>query len=196
MMKTVLAATLLCFFASACSETTKVSDDLPESRSDADNPTGRTGRVDSQPGEQPVRIGEGGPRFDACQAVGQVTGLRSGELDVRIAAFDSAERKDGIAAGQLVYVCSRSHDQQWLGIVYAGADAPVTPALETDGTEDASGNEEAGNDEGTPAPTESGTPAASFSECGVSSPVRSKRNYDGPCKSGWVESNFVKLIAG
>jgi hypothetical protein len=32
--------------------------------------------------------------------------------------------------------------------------------------------------------------------CGVSSPVTSRRDYDGPCRSGWVSSAFVKLIAG
>lgn len=175
---------------SACSETTKVSDDLPQSRSDLENPTGRTARVDSHPGEQSVRIGEGGPRFDACQAVGQVAGLRSGELEVRIAPFDSAERKDGIAAGQLVYICTRSHDQQWLGIVYAGGKEAVPTKADTE-------EGEAGDGEGV-VPT-SEKPVAStvnFSDCGVSSPVRSKRNYDGPCKSGWVESNFVQLVAG
>jgi hypothetical protein len=32
--------------------------------------------------------------------------------------------------------------------------------------------------------------------CGVSSPVTSRRNYEGPCRSGWVASAFVRLIAG
>ena len=162
MIRPLLAAFVLCFAATACSETTKVSDDLAESQTDSANPTGRAPRINSDPGERPVRIGEGGPRFDACQAVGRVTGLRSAELDVLVAPFDSAKRKDGLAAGRLVYICSRSHDQQWLGVVY-------TPAV---------------------------AEGAATMECGVSSPVRSKRNYDGPCKSGWVESTFVKLVAG
>ena len=34
------------------------------------------------------------------------------------------------------------------------------------------------------------------SGCGVSSPVARRRDYDGPCRSGWVSSAFVKLIAG
>lgn len=33
-------------------------------------------------------------------------------------------------------------------------------------------------------------------DCGTSSPVQSKRIYEGPCKSGWVNENFVELIAG
>lgn len=163
----MIPAALICFAVSACSETTQVSDDLQESQTDVVNPTGRTERVGSNPGERAVRIGEGGPRFDACQAVGRVAGLRGSELDVRIAPFDSAKSKDSLSEGQSVYVCTRSHDQQWLGIVYDDVAVPAD-----------------------------GEGVAQRADCGVSSPVRSKRNYDGPCKSGWVESTFVKLVAG
>ena len=154
-MRTLFAASLLCLAGTACSESTQVSDDLEGAQSSATNPTGRTERVGSNPGERPVRIGEGGPRFDACQAVGKVTGLRSDTLDVLIAPFDSADRKDSLAEGQRVYICTRSHDQQWFGIVYAEA-SPVAAAGE--------GNERA-------AP-----PPMGLGDCGVSSPVRSKRN--------------------
>ncbi len=164
MMKTLIPVALICFATVACSETTQVSDDLPESRSDVDNPTGRTERVNSNPDERPVRIGEGGPRFDACQAVGKVADLRSAKLSVRIAPFDSAKEKESLSEGQIVFICTRSHDQQWLGIVYDNSATPDADPRSVD--------------------------------CGVSSPVRSKRNYDGPCKSGWVESTFVKLVAG
>jgi len=162
MIQKLFILPLLFASVSACSETTKVSDDLAGAQTNSANPTGRTERVGSSPGERPVRIGEGGPRFDACQALGQISGLRGEELDVLIAPFDSAETKDTVRRGQQVHICTRSHDQQWFGIVYA------------------------------PMPGE-GEEAV---DCGVSSPVRSKRNYDGPCNSGWVESNFVKLIAG
>ena len=114
----------------------------------------------------------GGPRFDACQAVGRIQGLQGRELDVRIAPFDAAKKKGSIRQGQQVWICTRSHDQQWHGIVYDDGD-----------------RETAENDAGRIGNLGPG-------ECGVSSPVRSKRNYDGPCKSGWVESNFVKLVAG
>lgn len=167
MIRTLIPAALICLAASACSETTKVSDDLQESQADVTNPTGRSERVGSNPGERPVRIGEGGPRFDACQAVGRIAGLRSNQLDVRIAPFDSAKSKDSLSEGNLVYICTRSIDQQWFGIVYDN------------------GGQLADNED-----------AAPRADCGVSSPVRSKRNYDGPCKSGWVESTFVKLVAG
>lgn len=32
--------------------------------------------------------------------------------------------------------------------------------------------------------------------CGTGSPVSSKRDYAGPCQSGWVNENFVVLVAG
>ena len=171
MIRSLIPAVLICFAASACSETTQVSDDLQESQTDTANPTGRTERVGANPGERPVRIGEGGPRFDACQAMGRVTGLREAELDVLIAPFDAAERKDSLSAGQLVHICTRSHDQQWLGIVYDDTAAAAEPNAD-------------------------GTATGGSQDCRVSSPVRSKRNYDGPCKSGWVESTFVRLVAG
>ncbi len=175
MIKTFLAASFILLSASACSESTKVSDDLATAQTDIDNPTGRTARTGANPSERPVRIGEGGPRFDACQAVGQVKGLRGKQLDVLIAPFDSAERKETISAGQQVWICTRSLDQQWFGIVYDNGVSTAT---------------------GDGAATADVSARAGPGDCGVSSPVRSKRKYDGPCKSGWVESNFVKLVAG
>ncbi|MFL0356587.1 hypothetical protein ACI5KX_08900 [Erythrobacter sp. GH1-10] len=32
--------------------------------------------------------------------------------------------------------------------------------------------------------------------CGTGAPVPSVRAYEGPCKSGWVNENFIELIAG
>jgi hypothetical protein len=32
--------------------------------------------------------------------------------------------------------------------------------------------------------------------CGTGSPVSSVREYEGPCNSGWVDENFIKLVAG
>ncbi|MGB5485412.1 hypothetical protein [Parasphingorhabdus sp.] len=165
MIRTLFAASLLCLATTACSESTEVSDDLAESSSYLENPTGRTERVVTGPSAKPVRIGEGGPRFDACQSVGEVGGHVSGSLPVLSAPFDAAERIDNLLAGQTVYVCTRSHDQQWFGIVYDKQSGAVAG--------------------------EGGSV-----DCGVSSPVRAKRNYDGPCKSGWVESLFVVLVAG
>ena len=168
MNRTLLAASLLCLATTACSESTQVSEDLPGSSTDLDNPTGRTERVEAGPSAKPVRIGEGGPRFDACQSIGEVGGHVSGSLPVLSAPFDAAEKKDSLAAGQRLYICTRSIDQQWYGIVYDKSVAGPDGATSARGRDD----------------------------CGVSSPVRAKRNYDGPCQSGWVESTYVVLVAG
>jgi len=34
------------------------------------------------------------------------------------------------------------------------------------------------------------------SDCGTGSPIEAKREYDGPCKSGWVKAGNVELLAG
>jgi hypothetical protein len=112
------------------------------------------------PGAVPVRIGELGASFDACGTAATTRHLEAGkQLPVRAAPYEAAAEAGGIAAGSRFFVCTRSHDQRWMGVVY----------------------------------DESGTLAAG---CGVSSPVTSRRDYDGPCRSGWVSSAFVKLIAG
>ena len=67
----------------------------------------------------PVRIGELGPNFDACSAVGTTRHLDAGaRLAVRAAPFDVSPESDGVAAGARFFVCSRSLDQKWFGIVY------------------------------------------------------------------------------
>ena len=43
-----------------------------------------------------------------------------------------------------------------------------------------------------PEPGEGEAPAV----CGTSSPVASVRVYEGPCRSGWVHEDYVKLVAG
>jgi hypothetical protein len=108
----------------------------------------------------PVRIGELGASFDACGTAATTRNTRAGAgLPVRAAPFDTAAESASIPAGARFFVCSRSHDQRWLGVVW--------------------------NDAG-----------ELSAECGVSSPVTSRRDYPGPCRSGWVQAAFVKLIAG
>ena len=110
--------------------------------------------------EVAVRVGEMGPSFDACVHAGTTRHVGAGErLPVRAAPFDSAEETGGIAAGGRFFVCSRSQNQKWLGVVYDG-DGALSEA------------------------------------CGVSSPARRRQDYDGPCRSGWVSSALVRLIAG
>ncbi|MGF1548964.1 MAG: hypothetical protein ACFBQW_00255 [Sphingomonadaceae bacterium] len=110
--------------------------------------------------ETPVTIGDLGPNFAACNARGTMR-PRLGpevELPVRAAPFEAAEQLDSLPAGSAFFICSRSHDQKWFGIVYGAGGAAA--------------------------------------ECGVSRPVSSRRDYQGPCASGWVPSSFVKLTAG
>lgn len=135
----------------------------------------RLGPSDVSPTARPVTVGEGGPRFAACQGRGLVGGLRGGELAVREAPFDSAKQTGVLQDGAHVFVCTRSLDQQWLGVVIGG----VPPRLVSE--------EPAGQAPAQPAPT--------IADCGVTTPARSKRAYTGPCPSGWVESTFVAAVA-
>ncbi|HZG08007.1 MAG TPA: hypothetical protein VEZ70_03400 [Allosphingosinicella sp.] len=110
--------------------------------------------------DMPVRVGELGVNFDACASAGTTRHLKGGDtLPVKAAPFENSAQTGTIANGERFFVCTRSHDQKWLGVVY---------------------------DEG----------GALAERCGVSSPVRERRGYEGPCRSGWVASAFVKLVAG
>lgn len=122
--------------------------------------TERAEPVPVQPGAVAVRVGELGPSFAGCGAAGTTRHLDAGErLPVRAAPFDTSAENGAVGAGSRFFICTRSHDQRWLGIVYE----------------------------------EGGTLSAA---CGVSRPVASRRGYEGPCRSGWVSSAFVKQIAG
>ncbi|MFN3944346.1 MAG: hypothetical protein ACK4K7_05415 [Allosphingosinicella sp.] len=110
--------------------------------------------------EVPVRIGELGPSFAACNTHGRTRNLSAGEtLPVRAAPYDEAQERSRLSPDAEFFICSRSHDQRWLGIVYA----------------------------------EGGTASPA---CGVSAPVTARRDYEGPCESGWVSSAFVRLVSG
>jgi hypothetical protein len=67
----------------------------------------------------PVRVGELGPNFSACTARG---GTRDrapgGPVPVRAAPFAQAGEIDRLPAGAEFFICSRTHDQGWFGIVY------------------------------------------------------------------------------
>ena len=67
----------------------------------------------------PVRIGELGPNFEACATAATTRHLKPGEqLPARAAPFDNAAETGAIAAGHRFFVCTRSHDQKWLGVVF------------------------------------------------------------------------------
>jgi hypothetical protein len=123
-------------------------------------PSVRTDAVPIAPGAVPVRIGELGASFAACSAAGTSRNVAAGQgLQVRAAPFETVAVSGAIPAGARFFVCTRSHDQRWFGVVYEESGA-LSPA------------------------------------CGVSQPIAARRNYDGPCRSGWVSSAFVKVIAG
>jgi len=144
---------LLCLVLSACGEPATVAD-----RTARDNDT--IAEAVETPGSRAVRIGEYGANFRACGQAGTSRNLKPGEaLPVRSAPFENAGGTGSVAPGARFFICSRSLDQKWFGIVF---------------------------DEG-------GTLAE---RCGVSEPVTRRRDYEGPCGSGWVQSAFVKVIAG
>lgn len=105
----------------------------------------------------PVRIGELGPNFAACNALGRVRDRAAdGDVPVRAAPYDQAREVARLSSGAAFFICSRSHDQRWVGVVW---------------------NPQTGADRA----------------CGVSLPVRERRDYEGPCASGWVSNAQVRL---
>ncbi|HYJ83998.1 MAG TPA: hypothetical protein VEW26_14290 [Allosphingosinicella sp.] len=145
---------LLCLGVAACGEPATVAD-----RAAQDNEAPADEAV-VKPGSRPVRIGELGANFQACGAAGTTRNLKPGEaLPVSSAPFDNAGETGRVASRARFFICTRSLDQKWFGIVF-----------DEDG--------------------------ALAERCGVSEPVTRRRDYDGPCGSGWVQSAFVKVIAG
>ncbi|MAF62502.1 MULTISPECIES: hypothetical protein [Pseudomonadota] len=140
----------------------------------------RLDAAEPSPTARAVNIGEGGTRFAACQGRGRVGNLRGGKLAVRDAPFDDAKQIGELTENAHVFICTRSLDQQWLGVVVASEDGtkPVPAAPTT-----------------APATQAEATPSAPGVDCGVTAPVRGKRAYAGPCQSGWVESTFVAMVA-
>jgi hypothetical protein len=81
-------------------------------------------REDSDPSllsqlEQPVRIGELGPNFAACSARGATRDRGPAQsITVRAAPYDRAGEIDRLDQGAEFFICSRTQDQRWFGIVY------------------------------------------------------------------------------
>ncbi|HEY5712430.1 MAG TPA: hypothetical protein VIT38_11095 [Allosphingosinicella sp.] len=84
----------------------------------------------------PVVIGSGGPSFDACNAAGTIRRRAAGSapVPVRAAPYEAAARIDALAGDAHFFICSRSQDEAWFGIVYdeggqasarCGVSAPV-----------------------------------------------------------------------
>jgi len=67
----------------------------------------------------PVRVGELGSNFAACNARGTTRDrVGGGPVPVRAAPFEQAQQIDRLEPGAEFFICSRSHDQRWFGIVY------------------------------------------------------------------------------
>ena len=68
---------------------------------------------------QPVRVGELGPNFAACNARGTSRDrVAAGPVAVRAAPYEQDEEIDRLAPGSEFFICSRTYDQRWFGIVY------------------------------------------------------------------------------
>ena len=107
----------------------------------------------------PVRVGELGPNFAACNSLGEVRERAvDGAIQVRAAPFEPAQETGRLPPGSNFFICSRSLDQRWLGVVYDRA-------------------------------------GQASRTCGVSAPIPARRDYEGPCESGWVPSAQVRLVA-
>ena len=68
---------------------------------------------------QPVRVGELGPSFAACNARGAIRErVTDGTIPVRAAPFAQAGEIARLGDGSEFFICSRTNDQHWFGIVY------------------------------------------------------------------------------
>jgi hypothetical protein len=152
-----LALTPLLLLVAGCNDQ-PVSDSYGSTTPRIDRPT----QAKSGLGEAlvPVRIGELGRSFAACNAQGEVRERATdGPIPVRAAPYEQARQKGQLAAGSTFFICSRSLDQRWFGVIFDGA-------------------------------------GRANRECGVSTPTSERRDYSGPCDSGWVASAQVRLISG
>jgi hypothetical protein len=66
-----------------------------------------------------IRVGELGPNFAACNAIGATRDRApGGPVPVRSAPYEQAGEIDRLPPGAEFFICSRTHDQRWFGIVY------------------------------------------------------------------------------
>lgn len=104
-----------------CSRSNDVYEELPNSSlAGAPRADVTESRMDA-PVARPVTIGEDGARMDACGGLGQVTRAGASGLSLRAAPFDDAKPLALLAEGQRAFICTRSIDQKWLGVVVVPA---------------------------------------------------------------------------
>ncbi|BBD99429.1 hypothetical protein SAMIE_1029300 [Sphingobium amiense] len=108
---------------SACSRSNDIYEELPNSSlAGAPREEVPESRMDA-PVARPVTIGEDGPRLDACGALGQVARAGGNGLSLRAAPFADAKELARLGEGQRAWICTRSLDQKWLGVVVQPAPA-------------------------------------------------------------------------
>lgn len=116
----------------ACSKSNDVYEELPNSSlAGAPRADVPETRMDA-PVARPVTIGEDGPRMDACGTLGQVSRAGPNGIGLHAAPFADAREMGRLMEGQRAYVCTRSLDQKWLGVVVppASATGDVPPAAD------------------------------------------------------------------
>ncbi|WP_022683665.1 hypothetical protein [Sphingobium bisphenolivorans] len=119
-MRVVLALALM---LAACSKSSDVLEELPNSSlAGAPREDVPEARLESDL-RRPVMIGEDGPRLDACGAMGEAVRVGAKGLAVRTAPFSDAREVTRISEGGRAWVCTRSLDQKWLGVVLVPASA-------------------------------------------------------------------------
>lgn len=119
------AALSLLLLLAACSDSNDVLEELPNSSiAGAARENVPEARIESVV-VRPVTIGEDGPRLDACGAMGQAVRVGGEGLPIRAAPFLNAKETGRMAEGGRAWVCTRSLDQKWLGVV-------VVPTLDVE----------------------------------------------------------------
>lgn len=113
-MRLVFALALL---LAGCSKSSDVLEDLPNSSlAGAAREDVPETRLESSLA-RPVTIGEDGPRLDACGAMGQAMRVGAKGVAVRAAPFAEAKETARMTEGGRAWVCTRTLDQKWLGVV-------------------------------------------------------------------------------
>ena len=132
MFRLIASLFLPALLLTGCSDSREVADELPNSSlAGAARADVSESRMDA-PVARPVVIGEDGPRMDACGTLGQVTRSGSDGLALRAAPFADAKILAQLGEGQRAFVCTRSIDQKWLGVVVLPAAGAETDAPSVD----------------------------------------------------------------
>ena len=111
------ALAVLLLAAGACRDRTAADQDGQGSTTPAYERAEETSILDET--VTAVRIGELGPNFAACTGRGRPrVRAGSGPVPVRAAPFEQAQQVDSLQPDARFFLCSRSLDQRWFGIVY------------------------------------------------------------------------------